>query len=62
VFLRKPILSGVVRQAWPHVPFTTTNHKHIDTGHALPDFSLRTTCKFAVQAVAWLTALATGPT
>src|SRR5262245_34409462 len=44
------------------VPLTQNAHKHTDTRPPLPDFSLQNTCKFAVQAAAWITALAMGAT
>jgi hypothetical protein len=62
VFLGMPIVPWVARQALPNVPLTQNDHKHTDTRHPLPDFSLQNTCKFAVQAAAWITALATGAT
>ena|SRR2546421_7806415 len=39
---------------------TRNDHKHTDTGHPLPDFSLQNTCKFAIPSAAWITALTTG--
>jgi hypothetical protein len=41
-------------------PSQNNTHKHTDLGHLLPDFSLQNTCKFALQFVVELTALATG--
>ena len=62
MFLGMPIVPSVARQALSHGPLTTNAPKHTDTSHLLPDFSLQNTCKFAVQAAAWSTALATGAT
>ena len=36
---------------------TGNDHKHIDTGHPLPDFYLQNTCKFAIPSVAQFIAL-----
>ena len=44
------------------VPSHNNDHKHTDTRHPLPDFSLHNTCKFALPAAAWITALAMGAT
>jgi hypothetical protein len=62
VVLGMPILPWVARQALPHVPLTQNDPKHTDTRHPLPDFYLQNTCKFAVPAAAWITALAMGTT
>jgi hypothetical protein len=44
------------------VPLTQNAQKHTATRHPWPDFSLQNTCTFAVQAAAWITALAMGTT
>jgi len=44
------------------VPLPPNAHKHTDTRHPLPEFFLQNTCKFAVQAAAWIPALAVGST
>ena len=49
-------------QALPHGPLTQNDPKHTDMRHPLPDFYLHNTCKFALQAAVWSTALATGAT
>jgi hypothetical protein len=33
-------------------PPTNNDHKHMDTGHPLPDFSLQNTCKLAIKSAA----------
>jgi hypothetical protein len=62
VLLDMPMVLAVARQALSHGPLTTNAPKHTDTNHLLPDFYLQNTCKFAVHAAAWSTALATGAT
>ena len=50
VFLSLPIVPWVARPAFLPVTLTNTDHKYSDTGHPLPDFYLRNTCKFVLQA------------